>query len=488
MKKLFFLSVLSFFVNITFAQINYTYSSKELLETVNESSGIILINDSIYTHNDSGGETCLYSFLPQTDSTATITAHSLSGIENNDWEEIDIDDNYIYIGDIGNNINGNRQNLQILRVERNSFYSSQPIIDTIAFSYEDQSDFSASGSNNTDFDCEAFIVTDSNIFLFSKSWVSGVTKLYSIPKIPGNYPAQLLDSINLGYLVTGAKYLENKKLLVLCGYDGPPLYMQSYVSFFFNFNDNNFFEGDKYTTDLGINFHQIEAITTKCGLLYYLTNEYAENQYTTIPSKFHIYNFDEFTELKNFLSDTTHISATICEGDSYFYSSIDTISTEGTYYFIFDDVYGCDSLVELNLSVIPIDTVEIFDTITNGSIYNSYGFLESESGLYQNSAVNSNGCDSITLLHLYVSTGESAVSDENVNNDIIIFPNPAFDSINIIIPEEDSLVKVEVFNSNAVKILEFNESSLNISNFDEGIYFIKVFTLNKIFIKKLIIN
>ncbi len=208
----------------------------------------------------------------------------------------------------------------------------------------------------------------------------------------------------------------------------------------------------------------------------------------TISSKLHIYNFEEFTELKNFLLDTTHISATICEGDSYYYSTIDTLSAEGYYYYTFDDVYGCDSLVELNLSVIPIDTVEIFDTITIGSIYNSYGFLESESGLYQNSAVNSNGCDSITLLHLYVSTGESAVSDENVNNDIIIFPNPAFDSINIIIPEEDSLVKVEVFNSNAVKILEFNESSLNISNFDEGIYFIKVFTLNKIFIKKLIIN
>lgn len=488
MNKVIFLILLSFFVNIIFAQINYTSSSREFPETVNETSGIILINDSIYTHNDSGGETSLYSFFPQIDSTATITNHSLSGIENIDWEEIDIDDNYIYIGDIGNNTNGNRQNLQILRVERSSFYSSQPIIDTIAFSYEDQSDFSATGGNNTNFDCEAFIVTDTNIFLFSKSWVSVVTKLYSIPKTPGSHSAELLDSISLEYLVTGAKYLEDKKLLVLCGYDEPPLFSESYISFFFNFTENNFFDGDKYTTDLGIYFHQIEAITTKCGLSYYLTNEYVENQYMTISSKLHIYNFEEFTELKNFLLDTTHISATICEGDSYYYSTIDTLSAEGYYYYTFDDVYGCDSLVELNLSVIPIDTVEIFDTITIGSIYNSYGFLESESGLYQNSAVNSNGCDSITLLHLYVSTGESAVSDENVNNDIIIFPNPAFDSINIIIPEEDSLVKVEVFNSNAVKILEFNESSLNISNFDEGIYFIKVFTLNKIFIKKLIIN
>lgn len=205
MNKVIFLILLSFFVNIIFAQINYTSSSREFPETVNETSGIILINDSIYTHNDSGGETSLYSFFPQIDSTATITNHSLSGIENIDWEEIDIDDNYIYIGDIGNNTNGNRQNLQILRVERSSFYSSQPIIDTIAFSYEDQSDFSATGGNNTNFDCEAFIVTDTNIFLFSKSWVSVVTKLYSIPKTPGSHSAELLDSISLEYLVTGAK-------------------------------------------------------------------------------------------------------------------------------------------------------------------------------------------------------------------------------------------------------------------------------------------
>jgi hypothetical protein len=62
-------------------------------------------------------------------------------VKNTDWEEISQDSSYIYVGDFGNNYQGNRTDLHILRIEKKSFLLNQPIIDTISFSYSNQTDF-----------------------------------------------------------------------------------------------------------------------------------------------------------------------------------------------------------------------------------------------------------------------------------------------------------------------------------------------------------
>ena len=89
-----------------------------LPQIIKESSGLIFWNEKFWTHNDDT-DINLYSF----DKTAPseYTAYSITGTKNIEWEELQQDDEYIYIGDTGNNANGNRTDLKILRIEKNRF-------------------------------------------------------------------------------------------------------------------------------------------------------------------------------------------------------------------------------------------------------------------------------------------------------------------------------------------------------------------------------
>ena len=71
-------------------------------------------------------------------------------------------------------------------------------------------------------------------------------------------------------MVTGATYLENKKLIILCGYTkvGKPFFYLLY-----DFKNHDFLSGNKRRIDLRLPFHQVEGIATKDGLRYFITNE-----------------------------------------------------------------------------------------------------------------------------------------------------------------------------------------------------------------------
>jgi len=88
-----------------------------MIEIVVETSGLIIWDDKIWTHNDSD-DNSLYAIDPLNGS--LIKSYQMEGLQNTDWEEISQDDNYIYIGDTGNNRNGNRTDLKILRIDKNS--------------------------------------------------------------------------------------------------------------------------------------------------------------------------------------------------------------------------------------------------------------------------------------------------------------------------------------------------------------------------------
>ena len=169
---------------------------------LNGSSSLFYWNNGYWSYNDHT-DRCLYKI----DSTHATTLETLciKGIRNRDTEDIAQDDQYLYFGDIGNN-NGRRRNLNILRISKKSLLDNAPKVDTIRFFYEDQTDFTAS-SRNTDFDCEAFIVTDDSIYLFTKQWISLQTTVYSLPKTPGTHAAHRRETYDVKGLVTGATYL-----------------------------------------------------------------------------------------------------------------------------------------------------------------------------------------------------------------------------------------------------------------------------------------
>lgn len=240
--------------------------SIRLSDSIKETSGLIAFDHLLWTHNDDHDKT-IYGL----DSLGKIRKKIiLNKVVNHDWEEISQDSSHIYIGDFGNNYRGNRTDLQILKITKKSFLEENPIIDTISFSYPNQTDFKLQKGNITNFDCEAFIVSKDSIYLFSKEWSSSKTSIYVLPNQPGKYIAKLKEILNTEGLVTGATYLESKKLIVLCGYTKKG---KSFLYLLYDFKDYDFLSGNKRKINLKLPFHQIEGIATKDGLYYYLTNE-----------------------------------------------------------------------------------------------------------------------------------------------------------------------------------------------------------------------
>jgi len=240
--------------------------SKLLNNSIRETSGLISFDNLLWTHNDDHDKT-IYGL----DTLGKIQRKIiLDKAINHDWEEISQDSSFIYIGDFGNNASGNQTDLQILKIEKKSFLAENPIIETIAFKYSDQNDFSQKKPNTTDFDCEAFIVSKDSIYLFTKQWKSSKTNIYALPNQSGNHIAQFKETLDTKGLVTGVTYLEEKKLIALCGYSklGKP-----FIYLLYDFNNHDFLSGNKRRIDVQLSFHQIEGITTNDGFHYYLTNE-----------------------------------------------------------------------------------------------------------------------------------------------------------------------------------------------------------------------
>ncbi|MBK9224294.1 MAG: T9SS C-terminal target domain-containing protein [Flavobacterium sp.] len=259
------------------------YSSVLLNEQLHETSGLLFWDGFLWTHNDDT-DTNLYAL--DTISGKIIKKIKLNHVDNTDWEEIAQDSAFIYIGDFGNNYKGNRNDLKVLRVEKKSLLLNQPKIDTIAFQYPNQTDLKLQHSNRTNFDCEAMIVTNDSLYLFTKEWKSKKTSLFALPKTPGTYVANYRAVLNVKGLITGATYLKNQKLIALCGYSKK---LKPFIYLLYDFEDNDFFLGNRRKIKLKLPFHQIEGITTNDGLHYYVSNEnFTRKPIIAVPQKLHL--------------------------------------------------------------------------------------------------------------------------------------------------------------------------------------------------------
>jgi len=266
---------------------------------LNETSGLILWNHSIWTHND---DTDIRLYKMSLNDFSAFDAFELTGASNTDWEEIAQDELFIYIGDFGNNGTGLRTDLNILRIEKASLSNQQPAIDTILFSYESQTFKKNKKSNQTDFDCEAFIVSKDSIYLFTKEWLSEKTSVYSPAKTPGNHIARFLDSYDVNGLITGATSLENKNLTILTGYSA---LLQPFLLLLYDYDGSDFFGGHKRKVTLDLPFHQVEGIASEDGLNVYLSNERFAQSFFTIDQKVHYIDASEY--LGDYLANLTRL-------------------------------------------------------------------------------------------------------------------------------------------------------------------------------------
>lgn len=101
--------------------------------------------------------------------------------------------------------------------------------------------------------------------------------------------------------------------------------------------------------------------------------------------------------------ETNNITDFACAGETYTFG--DTVLTSsGTYSHTYSNRYGCDSIVNLTLTVLETSKRQIAEQICKGSFYDFFGRQLSESGTYYDTAHYVSGCDSIiTTLQLTVA-------------------------------------------------------------------------------------
>lgn len=270
MRKITILTAFILGTSSAFSQVVNVQVMFNLPNTLNESSGAIFFNDKIITHNDSGNENKLYEL--DTISGLVTRTVTVTNATNIDWEDIAQDETSIYIGDIGNN-NGDRTNLKVYKINKSDYLSSTSVIAAIInFNYSDQVDFTPK-PNNTEWDAEALISIDTNnLILFTKNWVNGTTKAYSIPKTSGTFSVNPLPTtLSSGGRITGATYNPVTKKIYSVGYN-PTL--QPFIWVCENFTNDDVFSGTNTQTFLSsLGFEQAEAITYIDYNRYFITSE-----------------------------------------------------------------------------------------------------------------------------------------------------------------------------------------------------------------------
>jgi hypothetical protein len=258
---------------------------------LDESSGLAFFHGRFWTFNDSGGAPEIYAV--DTASGAVTATFRLLGATNVDWEAMAVDSPYVYIADVGNNVNGARRDLVIYRIPLYAISPDQngslliTAQNRIHFSYSSQTDTTALPANTTAFDCEAMVATGDTLHLFSKNWATGNSTVhFTLPAQPGQQVAHPQDTFPSTFLVTDASLRTGAHpVLTLVGYD-PVSLGATWLWLFYGFEGNRFFSANKRLISLGsaLTLGQVEGVHLGADDELLLTNErFSAGGFITIP-------------------------------------------------------------------------------------------------------------------------------------------------------------------------------------------------------------
>lgn len=243
-----------------------------LPDAVGESSGLEMMQaNSLWTHNDSRGTPDIFNVDSLGKFKRKIT---LRNEPNVDWEEITSDGKgSVFIGDFGNN-ECKRRECMIYKIPDPDKITSDSVDGKdIIFTYPDQTVFPPEDAN-LNFDVEAMVHSGNALYLFSKNRsipYTGYSKLYKLPDQPGNYVAQLLDSVYTGageiknFSITGAALNADHSLLVLISHER--------MWIFSHFKGDDFFGGDVKEVSFFGKGLSMEGVCFRSENEIYLTEE-----------------------------------------------------------------------------------------------------------------------------------------------------------------------------------------------------------------------
>lgn len=236
----------------------YKFKRKETVsipESLEETSGLFYFNGHLFTFNDSGGENRLFQL--DTFGGPSPLSFPVTGAINRDWEAATLSGDKLYIGDFGNN-SGTRQDLTIYILNHSFLEGEALTLDSIRFRYPEQTTFEKRKRDH-DFDCEAMVVFRDTVYLYSKSWGSGITHIRTLPAVPGEHLTQERGSFDAGGLITDATFNEARHTLVLVGYNLDSQILKPFVWIFETSHPARLVNGTRI--DLGPDFTQIEGVT-----------------------------------------------------------------------------------------------------------------------------------------------------------------------------------------------------------------------------------
>ncbi|MDX1912316.1 MAG: hypothetical protein SFV22_12560 [Saprospiraceae bacterium] len=250
----------------------------ELPGTLQEISGLSAGGGRWWAHNDSGSDEVFFRITPAAgDIEQTIT---LDNAHNRDWEDMAADGQYLYIGDFGNN-NNDRQNLGVYIVPYSVIGNgNSPTVaefdwSFLPFSYIDQTDFSTQPEDSTVYDCEAMLVREGAVHLFTKSRRHYNTVHYRIN--PSNNAAEIVESFDSDGLITGAAISPDGKVVALVGYDLRPFIPTVFCWLLWDWpaGTDLFFSGNKRRIELGtaLQTGQVESVGFYTNRNAYIANE-----------------------------------------------------------------------------------------------------------------------------------------------------------------------------------------------------------------------
>lgn len=185
---------------------------------VRETSALAILGDTWWTLNDSGDRARLYGINPETGKLKRKLR--IKGAGSEDWESLAADDTHLYIADTGNN-RGDRPVLQVYKVALVDMKEALVEVNAepLSFRYADYVDQTQGRAKHHNVDCEAMVVVDGELWLFTKNRGDHQSRLYKLdPNNPAEQKLEPIMTLPVGGLITGAAYDADSGELALLGY------------------------------------------------------------------------------------------------------------------------------------------------------------------------------------------------------------------------------------------------------------------------------
>jgi len=229
----------------------------ELKKPLNEISGLVADGKNLWAITDKPKANA-YLLDDKGNLKQEVTVKNIEAI---DVEAITADNDFLYIGDVGDN-EGGREERQIIKAPKSAIKKGKSVeIDGEAITFRFSNEQIVDKKKNNNYDCEAILSLGDSLYLFTKRREDQQTELFSLPKTAGNYVARSLGTFDTKGLITDATVNEAKSEIALCGYHKGHKY--PFILLLKNFSGNNFFSGTTERINLANTAWdwQIESVT-----------------------------------------------------------------------------------------------------------------------------------------------------------------------------------------------------------------------------------